>query len=208
MDKEREIVIRRGLPDDANDFSRLVLHTAPKFLLYLFGYRVRRLMAQLFRHRNNAFSFEYSYFIEVDKKIAGTAIVYDYKQKKRHGMRTTLLTIRYMGWSAVRKAQDLLRAGSEVKVGAGESRLSYIALYPRFRGLGLGRRLLERIEEDVRKRGTGRIVLRTDVDNSKAISLYKKCGYEIQRKLPPLKVKRRDFHFFAISKEIGGMGAL
>ena len=199
---DHDIVIRRGKPEDANDFSRLVLHTMPRFFLYIFGHKVRGLIAKVFRHRNNDFSFEHSYFIEVRGKIAGMAALYDYGQKKKQDLRTTLLFIKYMGWNVFARGIGLLRAKKEMKVAKDEFKLSYIALYPKFRGLGFGRALLDKIEEEARKKKAKRIVLRTDVDNERAINLYEKCGYKILRRMPPLRVRDKKFHFFAINKEL------
>lgn len=203
-----DFVIRKGTPQDAEDFSRLILYTAPKFLLHLFGYRARSLIAQMFRHRNNAFSFEYSHFIEVDGKIAGTVALYDHDQGKQQDLRTIFLVIKNLGWNAVIRARDLLRARKGVAFAKGECHLSYIAIYPKFRGLGFGKALLERIEEEARKMKARRIVLRTDVDNDRAIGLYKKHEYKIAHRMPPLKVRNKDFNFFRISKELASIFAV
>ena len=123
-------------------------------------------------------------------------------KRRRQDLRTTLLVIKQMGWNAVIRAKDLLRARRGIIFAKDECHLSYIALYPKFRGFGFGKALLERIEDEARKKNAKRIVLRTDVDNDRAISLYKKYEYKIANRMPPLKVRDKDFNFFAISKEL------
>ena len=45
------------------------------------------------------------------------------------------------------------------------------------RGLGLGRRLLEALEEQARSRGYGKVQLETNESLEEAQQLYRKCGY-------------------------------
>jgi putative acetyltransferase len=46
------------------------------------------------------------------------------------------------------------------------------------RGLGLGRRLLEALEDTARRHGIDRISLETGVKQPEAIGLYRACGYQ------------------------------
>lgn len=78
-----DIPVRKGKREDARAFSQLILLSAPTFLPYLFGPDVRNVMHRLFHHIRNYFSFEHSYFVEVDGEIAGMALIYNYEQKKK-----------------------------------------------------------------------------------------------------------------------------
>jgi GNAT superfamily N-acetyltransferase len=49
---------------------------------------------------------------------------------------------------------------------------------PDWRGLGLGRRLLDRVEDAARDRGRERVVLDTNETLVEAIALYERAGYE------------------------------
>jgi len=53
-----------------------------------------------------------------------------------------------------------------------------IDLYERFRGKGYGRASLELLEEMLRGKGIESLELHVFADNSVAIGLYKKLGYE------------------------------
>ncbi|GAA0937451.1 ATP-binding protein [Actinocorallia libanotica] len=57
-----------------------------------------------------------------------------------------------------------------------ELKRMYVA--PSLRGLGVGRRLLARLEEDVAAHGARRIVLETGARNKEALQLYRKSGYQ------------------------------
>jgi len=196
------VIIRKGKPKDAQDFSQLILFTGPILLLYLFGSNVRNIMRNLFQHTKNYFSFEHSYFIELNDKIAGMALVYDYKQKKQESLRMGLLLLKYLKWSFFTRITYLLKL-EYGEIRKSECYLSNIAVYPEFRGLGLGRKLLEVIEEEARKTGNKRIVLDVEIDNKKAISLYESFGYKIEKKWSILKIKDKYFKSFKMSKDIG-----
>jgi putative acetyltransferase len=57
------------------------------------------------------------------------------------------------------------------------------------RGMGLGRRLLEALEDAARAQGIDRISLETGVKQAEAIGLYRACGY---RDCPPFAAYRHD----------------
>jgi ribosomal protein S18 acetylase RimI-like enzyme len=199
---ERSIIIRKGKKEDAEDFSRLILHSAPKYLLSLFGYRVRSIMSELFRRRDNVFSFEYSYFIEVDGRVAGMALAYGYRAKKKM-LRNNLSVLRCMKWTVFTRLGRLLKASAASgRIREGEHYLSGLAVYPRYRGCGLGTRLLETVENNVRESGSSRIVLRTGVDNKKAVRLYERSGYRVEHRTTPLGINGEDYQFFRITKDI------
>ena len=200
----KNIVVRKGKSEDAQDFSQLILLSAPVFAYYLFGSGVKDLMKNLFLHSRNHFSFEHSYFIEVDSEVAGMALVYNYEQKKRENLRTGLLLLRYMKWSFFTQLPYLLSSGHVIgQMTQGECHLSDIAVYLKFRGLGFGTKLLGVIEEEARKTGSKRIVLDAETDNKRAIELYEKLGYKIKQRSPVLKIRDKKFEFFKMSKDIG-----
>ena len=196
-----DVIIRKGEPQDARDFSQLVLLSAPTFFPYLFGSDVRNVMKNLFQHTRNYFSFEHSYFIEVNGEIVGMALVYSYKQKKREKQRTSLLFSKYLKWSIFTQLAYLLKSEDIVtQIVERDCYLSNIAVYPEFRGLGLGTKLLGVIEEEARKTGNRRVVLDAETDNKKAVKLYERLGYNVEQKSPIFQIKDKSFEFFKMRK--------
>lgn len=61
----------------------------------------------------------------------------------------------------------------------GVCHLVSIAVLPVYRGLGIGRLLAESALEDCKKRGALRAYLEVAVDNTPAISLYRKLGFRV-----------------------------
>lgn len=50
---------------------------------------------------------------------------------------------------------------------------------PTARGQGLGRRLLEALEQDAHQHGKTKVILETGVSNHAALALYTRCGYAL-----------------------------
>jgi putative acetyltransferase len=67
----------------------------------------------------------------------------------------------------------------------GEIKLSKLFLKPAFRGLGLGREMLERSEAAARERGHRRIFLRTRALYTEAVRLYDRAGWTRGPDQPP-----------------------
>lgn len=71
--------------------------------------------------------------------------------------------------------------------GGRSARLYSIAVSPNSAGRGVGRRLLQAIEDEARRRGASRMHLEARADNGSAIHLYEKMGYRL--------VGRRDDYY-------------
>jgi len=195
-------IVRRGRAEDAKDFSRLILYSTHGYLLRLFGFRARSVTAGLFSHRRNAFSFENSYFIEVDGRVAGMALAYDYSVK-RETIRNNLLILKYLKLGVFRRLGRLVKAARATgRISLDEHYLSGIAIYPKYRGLGFGRALIGAVENSVKAAGSRRIVLRAEANNEIAIKWYENHGYRKEHKTAPLRIKGRNFRFFRMAKDI------
>ncbi|MGM0692939.1 MAG: GNAT family N-acetyltransferase [Pseudomonadota bacterium] len=65
--------------------------------------------------------------------------------------------------------------------GTRRARLYSFCVHPEARGLGLGRRLLEALEVEVRARGAEVLVLEVRADNRVALGLYRRMGFRLER---------------------------
>ncbi len=201
----KNVTIRRGRPDDARDFSRLVLYTTPRprFLLHLFGRRAKHVMKKMFRHPRNFFSFEHSYILEVNGETAGMALSYDHDEMKKESLRVCFLVLRYLKWQIFPRLVYLLKAMRNIgRVEKGESYLSNIAVYPKFRGKGIGTRLIEKIEREAANAGSRRLALDVSIRNERAINLYERLGHTVECTLPVFNVGDEEFSFFKMSKDV------
>ena len=195
------IIIRKGRTEDAQDFSQLILLSAATFFSSIFASNTEEIMKKIFQQPGNLFSFEHSYFIEVNNKIAGMALGYNWEQKRREELYAGLLLVKYLKWSFFTRIFYLLKAQSLVgKVLENEYYLSNIAVYPAFRTLGLGTKLFSEIKRESDKTGANKIVLDVETNNKRAIKLYEKLGYIIKWRTPSIKIKKETFEFFRMLK--------
>ncbi|HLC06047.1 MAG TPA: ribosomal protein S18-alanine N-acetyltransferase [Anaerolineales bacterium] len=67
---------------------------------------------------------------------------------------------------------------------ADEVHISTLAVHPSFRGLGLGKTLLEAILDQTARRGAEIATLEVRVSNTTAIDLYRKTGFEVVGRRP------------------------
>ena len=203
MFTNENIIIRKGLPEDAPDFANLALLSEPPLFPAIFGSGVRGVMQNLFRQRKNLFSFEHSYFIEVDGRKAGVILGYDWKAQRRGEWRTGLLLIKCMKLGFFTRTPSLLKALSLVRrVQNNEYYISNVAVYPEFRGSKLGTNLLLKTEEEARGCGVEKIALDVDVDNEGAIRLYDRLGYSIVGKPSTAKINSKEFAVLRMYKKL------
>lgn len=195
------IVIRKGRTEDAQDFSQLVLLSAATFFPSIFASKTEEVMRKMFQQTGNLFSFEHSYFIEVNGKIAGMALGYNWEQKRREELQTGLLLVKYLKWSFFTRIFYLLKAQGMVgKVSENEYYLSNIAVYPEFRALGLGTKLFSEIKRESEKTGVNKIVLDVETNNKRAVKLYERLGYIIKWRTPSIKINKETFKFYRMFK--------
>ena len=196
-----DIIIRKGRTEDAQDFSQLILLSAATFFPSIFASNTEEVMRKIFQQPGNLFSFEHSYFIEVNGKIAGMALGYNWEQKRREELHTGLLLVKYLKWSFFTRIFYLLKAQGIVgKVSENEYYLSNIAVYPEFRALGLGTKLFSEIKRESEKTGANKIVLDVETNNQRAVRLYERLGYIIKWRTPSIKINKETFEFFRMFK--------
>ena len=196
-----ESSLREGKPEDAQYFSHLVLLSSPTFFPPLFSSNAEGVIKNLFQQPRNLFGFKHSSFVEVNGKRAGMVLGYNWEQKKMEELHTGLLLVKYLKWSLFARILYLLKAQNMVgKVAENEYYLSNIAVYPEYRSLGLGTKLLSEIEREARKTGNSKIVLDVETSNERALKLYERLGYSIERKTPRFEIDKKTFEFFRMCR--------
>ncbi|MFH1305745.1 MAG: GNAT family N-acetyltransferase [Candidatus Omnitrophota bacterium] len=160
-------------------------------------------MRKMFRHSGNFFSFEHSYILEVNGETAGMALTYNHEEMRNEKLRVCFLVLRYLRWRIFPRVINLLKAMQNIgRVEKGESYLSNIAVYPRFRGQGVGTRLIEAVENEAVHAGSRRLALDVSVRNERAINLYERLGHTVECTLPVFNVGDEEFSFFKMSKDV------
>lgn len=196
------VVIRKGIPEDADHFSQLVLIAVPELLSYVFGSKTKDIMKNLFQDTENYWSFEHTYFAEVDDDVSGMALGYSYRQRKQEEERTGELVVRYLEGIIYEELPNPRVAEITEKIEENEYYFMYLAVYPKFRRLGIGTKLFALIEEEARKIGYNKVVFDVETDNTEAIKLYERLGYSIVSRSPVVETSVKNFEFFKMGKEI------
>ena len=199
----QNVLVRKGKPEDAQHFSELVTLTSPAMFPAIFGSGVKKLMKKLFPHKRHYYSFDRSFFAEVNGQVVGMAQLHKLTTRKGQTVRLSLLLLKYLKWRLPTKAFNLLKFDHLIKfVSRNDCYLSNVSIYPEFRSFGIGTKLLAAIEEEVKSIGKKRIVLHAETHNARAISLYERLGYKIESKSPSLKIKNRFFESFKMAKSV------
>jgi ribosomal protein S18 acetylase RimI-like enzyme len=198
-----DVTIKIGRPEEDQAFSELVIFSGPELLPALFGSNAQNFWKVAFCHPSCCFSFEHTRFIEVKGEIAGMALTYDHTIKKKEGLRSALIVLRHLKWTFFRQIPCLRQSGEIMaQTTEGDCYLSNLAMYPNYRSLGCGAKLLDAVEEEAKKAGAKRMVADVENDNERGIQFYERIGYRIETESPILKTRDRDFQFFKISKEL------
>ena len=198
-----EIIIRDGRPEDAKDFAELVLLTAPEYLEEMFGNDARAIFRRMFVLPGNVYSFQYTQFIEVNGEVAGMSLFYDYDEKNKGIIPFLTELAKYLKLRFFKYIPDLIKTGAAfAQIKKGDLYSSSSAIYPKFRGRGLGEKLFRLSEEAARKRGLKRVVINIKADNTAAIGLRKKLGYVLDRELPVLRVGNKSFRYLQMFKKV------
>ncbi len=183
-------------------FAELVLIPTPFFPL-LWGKRIDTILQDLFCYHSNLFSFEHIHFAEVNGEKAGMILGYGWEIKERENLRTGSLLFKKMGISISGKLLLLAKFNKAIgKLYNGEYYISNIATYPRYRGMGAGKRLMLEAENEAEKIGARRTVLDVESDNISTIAFYQKLGYEIKNEFSVTLQKGKTLHFNRMIKEI------
>ncbi|MCK5757452.1 MAG: GNAT family N-acetyltransferase, partial [Clostridiales bacterium] len=103
---------------------------------------------------------------------------YSWQEKRRENLKTGFLLIKKLGSGLLRKSLVLKKFNTTVgRLCKGEYYLSNIAIYPRFRGKGLGKELISEFEKRARTLDVEKIILDVEKDNLVALSFYKNLGF-------------------------------
>lgn len=187
-------VIQRAAPELAPAAAELVYLTLGHMADHLFGgaAAARRALERLFRSPANRFSYQYAEVMVPAAGLAGLLIAYP-----EAVLRALDLP---MAWHLARAAglPGLLRFVWRARplvglpeAGSGEYFIGHMAVPPAWQGQGLGRALLAHAEQTARALGCPRLALTVDVDNARALALYRRAGFDLRGTVTVPALQRR-----------------
>lgn len=172
------LCVRCGLSQDVQDFVNLFLISAPYFPK-VFGEEIVNVLKKSFQDPGNLFSYEHTYFAEVNGEIAGMLLGYDWRAKSKENLKTGFLFLKFSGLKMFLRLDTYLKFNNTVgRLDKFEYYISNIATYEKFRGKGVGKALMSVAEKEAKRSGCRRVVLDVERKNVKSIAFYKNLGFE------------------------------
>ena len=105
-----------------------------------------------------------------------------YPDESQHGYSVDKLLSEGVAFFLVRNGGEAVGCGGIQLFGSEYGELKRMYIRPPFRGLGLGRQLIERLIEHARLHGVSVLRLETGIHQDEAIRLYEGMGF---RRIPP-----------------------
>ena|GEM_PF-161935 len=188
---------------DAPDIARFMLESAPRFLPACFGPRIGSALERLSALKGTIFSHEHVKIARSNGRAVGMLLGYTGRQKKDEELRTGLLLLGSLRTSLLGKIPALLRLQNSIgKIPSDSFYISNVAVDPEARSLGIGNVLIADAEETARALGLETICLDVETDNARAIKLYKRLGFSIERTSLEIMLDGRGFSMHRMVKPL------
>ena len=194
------IALRRALASDAPDIGRLILLSAEHFLPAIFGPGIAKVLDELAARRGSLFGHEHVWIAEQQGMTRGMLLGYPGVIKAAEDLRTGLALLRSLKADMIRRIGPLLAMQSAIgRIAKDEYYISNVAVYPDFRGRGIGAQLIGRAVEEAGRAGIRSVVLDVESDNAEARRLYERIGFRKVSETPPTTLESRRFVFFRMA---------
>ena len=194
-------ILTLATPQRARVGAELALLAGEQLIAAIFGLGALAFWEKAFRHPKCGFSYEHSWFLEVDGNPVGIAVGYDYQAQKKEEFRTFLILLKCLKWTFIRQRNELRQSGNIMaKTREGDYYLSNLALYPQYRGQGYGTTVMDSVEKMAAEAGCARMVLDAEATKERTLQFYNRRGYEMEETLPVLKTRKGDFGLYRMVK--------
>jgi len=176
-------VVRPATPEMAPGAGQLIYFTMGKVADYLFGAddadRARTVFARLFRSKSNYLGYQLADVVTRSERPVALVTAASWRTLQSLEIPTAYQLARAGGVSGL--VRMLIRSRPFMNIKEAEDDeyfVAHLAVLPDFEGQGLGRLLLSHAENRARQAGFGKIALTVDVDNARAVSLYRRSGFQ------------------------------
>lgn len=194
------IKIRNSEIRDKFHFVELFIISSPYFEEIL-GKRVKNILGHLFIQKGNLFSFKNVFIAEFKNEIAGMILGYPSFIKERDNLKTGILLFKISMPEFIFRIKRFLLMNKEVgKIEKNDFYISNIAIFSKFRGMGIGEKLIEFTEKIAIKNKSKRIVLDVEKENLNAINFYKHIGFGTIKESKVFLRKGMELNFYRMGK--------
>ncbi len=182
--------------DDAELAAQLIYATMGSMADYLLGgddaSQAHRMIALLFRRPKNRYSYQYADLALVDGEVVGLLLSYPGTMMKALHFPMVKNLFAVNGFrAALRFFYRSLPLMTVKEVEADEYFINNVAVFPQFQGHGVGKLLMELAEQKARASGLQKCALTVDIENERAVGLYKHLGYQVMDTVKIKQLERR-----------------
>ena len=165
--------IRKATKNDSSIIAELMLFAMRDITHEFIGAKdddkAKEFLKELIELENNQYSFQNTWILEKDNKIAGSFTLYDGGQLK--DLRQPVLDLLSEKYNQTIHPQD--------ETEEGEIYIDTIAVFPEYRGQGLGNIILDYIIDEIAIKQNKTVGLLVDFTNPKAKKLYESKGFRV-----------------------------
>lgn len=175
----KSLNLRKARPEDESKAKELIYLTGPDLFLYMFGKKAKDVLSYLFQKGDNLFSYEHCNIAEADNEISGMVLAYKYEVIEKESKSTGRLIIKYYGSGFIFRVINLIKLGRIISdLNKEDYYISNLAVFDKYRGYGVGKRLIDFAIEEAKRLGKSQLALDVETDNKNAISFYHHLGFK------------------------------
>ena len=205
-------MLRKPNNDESDDCVRLMYISAPYIYSYAFVARephLYELLRLFYKTPGNMYSKENIVVEEENGKIRGLILAYmasDMKRLSKNMLHCIKGMFMISSFLNILKMISRFRLNKYLPVTENDGfYISNLAVFEEHRGKGIAVKLLESVEEMATESGLNKLSLVVEIDNSHAIRVYERFGFQKVKKvvLPKKYNEHNLFGFYKMIKEIG-----
>ena len=175
----KSLNLRKARPEDESKAKELIYMTGPDLFLYMFGKKAKDVLSYLFQKGDNLFSYEHCNIADVDNEISGMILAYEYEVIENESKNTGRLIIKYYRPGFIFRVINLIKLGRIISdLNKEDYYISNLAVFDKYRGYGVGKRLIDFAIEEAKRLGKSQLSLDVETDNKNAISFYHHLGFK------------------------------
>ena len=205
------VKLRKPDNNEADDCSRLIYTSGPELYSYSLVAsepKVYELIKSFYTRPGTMFAKENVVIEEENGRIRGLVLAYpasDMNKMVVNMLKTIKGVLMINGFLNFIRMLFRFKLNKYLpRIKRDEFFISNLAVFEEYRGKGIAVSLLEKAEEMAMENGLGKLSLNTEIDNSHAIRVYEKFGFQrVKKVVLPKSYNKYDLYgFYKMLKEI------
>ncbi len=182
-----------------------MLISSPVLFPIFLGKNALEVLRRIFIRPKHLFSKDHAWVaLDVSSgTVMGMILTHDFETKKKQEMNTGKILMQAIPLTMLRNVKlFMMIRGVLGIVKKNEMLVSNVAVYKKFRGRGIGKKLMRHAEILGRNRNASWMALEVETENKMALSLYRKLGYHVGWKTPRWEHQNKVLEFYRMRKPI------